>query len=274
VIATRKLSETVGATVLDVDRDRLLNDPAVVVGVLEALEDNGVLVFPQIGVTDEEQVTFSRRLGTLALRPERPIPELTQITQDPGSINADYFRGNLYWHADGMLDEKPSKAGILTAHVLAPGDGGTEFASTYAAFDDLPPASKERLDGLRVAHTLEATQRPFHPDPTPEQLDEWRSSRPAREHPLVWNHRSGRRSMVLGATADYIVGMDVDEGRALLAELLAEATRPSRVIRHDWSVGDLVIWDNTGVMHRVTDYDPTSPRELHRTTVVGDEHIQ
>ena len=109
-------------------------------------------------------------------------------------------------------------------------------------------------------------------DPTPEQLGNWRLRRP-REHPLVWQRRTGRKSLVLGSTADYVVDMDLEEGRALLADLVRRATRPERVARHDWTVGDMVIWDNTGVLHRVTGHDPTSSRELHRATLVGDEPV-
>ena len=90
----------------------------------------------------------------------------------------------------------------------------------------------------------------------------------------MWTHRSGRKSLVLGASADYVVGMDRDEGRALLAELLDRATAPGLVYRHRWSVGDTVIWDNRGVLHRAAPYDPDSPREMLRTTVLGDEPIQ
>ena len=124
-----------------------------------------------------------------------------------------------------------------------------------------------------MLHSLEASQRLVFPDPTPEQLAGWRS-RPDKEHPLVWQHRSGRRSLVLGASASHVVGMDRAEGKALLDELLERSTAPERVYRHEWAVGDLVIWDNTGVMHRVHPYDPASGREMHRTTMSGDEPIR
>ena len=90
----------------------------------------------------------------------------------------------------------------------------------------------------------------------------------------MWTHRSGRKSLVLGASADYIVGMDLDEGRALLAELLDRATAAEQGVQPPWSVGDTVIWDNRGVLHRAAPYDPDSPREMLRTTVLGDEPIQ
>ena len=90
----------------------------------------------------------------------------------------------------------------------------------------------------------------------------------------MWRHRSGRRSLVLGATTDHVVGMDREEGRALLDDLLARSTAPERVYRHEWEVGDMVIWDNRGVLHRACPYDPTSARDMHRTTLAGDEPIQ
>jgi alpha-ketoglutarate-dependent taurine dioxygenase len=110
-------------------------------------------------------------------------------------------------------------------------------------------------------------------DPTPAQVARWQSREP-HEHPLVWSHRTGRRSLVLGASTSHVVGMDRDEGRALLDDLLGRATAPDRVYRHEWSVGDTVIWDNRGVLHRAVPYEPTSPREMLRTTLLGDEPIQ
>ena len=98
-----------------------------------------------------------------------------------------------------------------------------------------------------MVHTFEAAQRVANPDPSPEEVEMWRT-RPSKEHPLVWQHRSGRRSLVLGATTDHVVGMDPGESRALLDDLLAHSTAPERVYRHEWKVGDMVIWDNRGVL--------------------------
>ncbi|HET9732338.1 MAG TPA: TauD/TfdA family dioxygenase [Acidimicrobiales bacterium] len=271
-IYIEELGPTIGARLGGVDSERLLTDPDLPEFVLAALETHGVLVFPQIGVADSDQVAFGRRLGTLVTHPGHPIPEVTVITQDPDNPLADYLRGNTFWHIDGAMDEVPCMAGILSARVISPGDGATEFASTYAAYDDLTVEEKERFARLRVIHSLSATLRPIFPDPTPEQLATW-SRRPSREHPLVWTHRSGRRSLVYGSTADHIVGVDEDAGHALLADLLARGTRPGFLFRHEWSVGDMVIWDNRGVLHRSTRYESTSRRELHRVTICGDEAI-
>src|SRR5262249_40534864 len=143
--------------------------------------------------------------------------------------------------------------------------GETEFANSYQAYDALTAEEKARFGSFRIVHSLEASQRRVTPDPTPEQLARWRSP-PTHEHPLVWTHRTRRKALVLGASADHVVGMELDEGRALLADLLGRATTRDRVYSHAWSVGDTVIWDNRGVLHRAAPYDPNSRREMLRTT--------
>jgi len=207
-------------------------------------------------------------------RPNNPYPEIFEVTLNRNrNPVADYLKGTFFWHIDGATDEIPTKASLLTARQLANGDGDTEFASTYAAYEVLSDADKQRCERVRVVHSLEASQRLVRPDPTPEEVKGWRS-RPSREHPLVWTHRSGRKSLVLGATASHVVGMSEDEGHALLNRLLEWATRSDFVYRHHWRVGDLVIWDNRGALHRALPYDFDSPRLMHRTTLVGDEPIQ
>jgi alpha-ketoglutarate-dependent taurine dioxygenase len=94
-----------------------------------------------------------------------------------------------------------------------------------------------------------------------------------RELPLVWKHRSGRKSLILGCTASHIVDMDLRASTETLVRLRDWATRPQFVYRHKWSVGDLVMWDNTGAMHRARPYDPDSGRMLTRTKLTGEEPL-
>jgi alpha-ketoglutarate-dependent taurine dioxygenase len=269
---TEKLTDAVGAEVLDVDLDRLRTDEHLPGACLAALEEYGVLLFRRLGVDDEAQVAFCRKLGELARFPAYRVPEVMEISFDPANPNAEYFASNDYWHIDGLMDRVPAKAGALTAQVIADEGGETEFASTYAAYDALSDEERERFADLRVVHTFETIQSLTYPDPTPEQRREW-ASRPAREHPLVWKHESGRRSLVFSASAAHIVGMGVAESRALLADIERRATAPDRVLRHTWSVGDMVIWDNTGMVHRARPFDRSQPRRMHRTTIVGEEAI-
>jgi alpha-ketoglutarate-dependent taurine dioxygenase len=273
-LTVEQLTPTVGAEVVGVDRDRLVHDDDLPAQVLEALEANGALVFRDLHVDDAAQVAFSKRLGRVEVLGSGEHPEIFLVTLDPArNAAAQYLRGTFDWHIDGATDDIPIMATVLSAHAVAESGGETEFASTYAAHDDLSPEEQERFASVRVVHTIEASQRLVNPDPSPEEVALWRR-RPPKTHPLVWRHRSGRRSLVLGATADHVEGMDPDASRDLLDDLLARATAPERVYRHDWSVGDMVIWDNRGVLHRAARYDADSPRDMHRTTIAGDEPIQ
>jgi alpha-ketoglutarate-dependent taurine dioxygenase len=279
LLTINKLTTSVGAEVVGLDPNRLAVDDALGEAVLEALEDNGVLVFPGLSLDPHAQVEFCRRLGEVDHTSDghHPVAGIYPVTLDKSkNSSAAYLRATFDWHIDGCTptgDEYPQKATVLSAVQVAEHGGETEFASSYAAYEELTEAEKQRLASLRVVHSLEASQRRVNPNPAPEELARWRS-RPTHEHPLVWTHRSGHKSLVLGASADYVVGMDVGEGRALLAELLDRATEPEKVYSHNWSIGDTVIWDNRGVLHRAAPYDPSSPREMLRTTVLGDEPIQ
>ncbi|MFP1153282.1 TauD/TfdA dioxygenase family protein [Mycobacterium sherrisii] len=279
LLTITKLSACVGAEVTGLDPARLGgNDPAAET-ILQALEDNGVLVFRELGLQPEAQVQFCRRLGAIDHSSDghHPVAGIYPVTLDTAkNASAAYLKATFDWHIDGCTptgDDYPQKATVLSAVQVADRGGETEFASAYAAYEALTDDEKHRFGVLRVVHSLEASQRRVTPDPTAEQLARWRSRR-THEHPLVWTHRSGRKSLVLGASADYVVGMDLDEGRALLAELLDRATIPDNVYSHSWSIGDTVIWDNRGVLHRAAPYDPDSQREMLRTTVLGDEPIQ
>ena len=246
--------------------------------MLDTLGQHGVLVFRDLHLEPEAQVEFCQRLGEIDYAAaDDPIPGVMRVTLDrTKSASAPYLKGTLFWHIDGCTpagDECPQMATLLSAKAVAETGGETEFASTYAAYDALTDDEKERFATMRVVHSLEASQRLAFPEPSEKLVAGWRT-RKTSEHPLVWTHRDGRRSLVLGASTDHVVGMEIDEGRALLADLLERSTAPERVYRHEWTVGDTVIWDNRGVLHRAAAYDTDSPREMLRTTVLGDEPIE
>ena len=139
-LTTEKLTPTVGAEVLGVDRDRLLNEDDLPRAVMDALEENGVLLFRGLDIDDATQAAFCSKLGEVRLWPENPIPEIFEISLNPDNPQAKTLdpRGTVNWHMDGLLDDSlPVKATVLTARVVASEGGETEFASTYAAYDDL-----------------------------------------------------------------------------------------------------------------------------------------
>lgn len=265
------MTETVALTpALGVEVIGASADPGehLIARCLEALKWRGVLLIRGLDLDDEAQLLWSRRLGTVLAPGGR---EVFVVTLDPTKNPlADYLRGTFLWHIDDTTSEVPAKATMLTARHVAMVGGGTEFASTYAAYEGMPEHERKRYDGLRVVHSLEATQRQVHKEPTDDQVARWRRG-PRRETSLVWQRRDGRRSLSIGATVDHVVGMAPSESRELLDELLAWSTQERFCYSHDWQVGDVVIWDNTGMLHRALPYDPSSERTMHRTTIAGDE---
>lgn len=233
------------------------------------LEERSVVALRGIGIDDDQQVALARTLGQVESSVVGDIYKVTFDKKD-NPVGAAINRATFFWHIDRTDLDVPTYASILSAKVLTPTGGETEFVNTYAAYDDLPDDDKEQLDDLRVLHCMETAFLEAFPDPSDKQRAAW-AQMPKKVHPLIWHHRSGRRSLVLSNSATSVVGMDADEGHALLRRLLAWATQPQFVYTHEWQVDDLVIWNNTGAMHRVREYDPAYGRRLHRTTLLGDE---
>jgi alpha-ketoglutarate-dependent 2,4-dichlorophenoxyacetate dioxygenase len=177
-----------------------------------------------------------------------------------------YMLGNRLWHTDASFQDPAGRYSMLFAHIVPAVGADTEFADMRAAYDALPPELRSRIEGLRVHHSIAHSR----------QVLGFEFSAPEQEalkgavHPLVRTiPGSGRRSLYLASHASRIIDWPVPEGRLLLHELTEHATRPERVYRHAWRVGDLVIWDNRASMHRATPFDDaTQRRELRRVTTL------
>lgn len=273
------IKPNIGA-IVSVDNRSALSEPAVVQRCLEALDAHDVLVFPRLGLTDSEQLAFTDRLGA-RVDFTRSVPGglaaepgVYKITLDP-KINTEpeYVLGTFFYHMDGMPIEAipPPKATLLSARVVAPKGGQTQFASTRAAYEGLSAAQKAEFEGLRVLHSARAgVRRVFDSE---AELAAIRTGSVAGERPLVWTSSSGRKSLLIGETADRIVGMPLAQGRALLARLLEWAGQPDFSYSHEWQEGDLVMWNNCGALHRVIPYDRDSGRMMHRTSLAGVEAV-
>ncbi len=281
-LATTELSPRMGSEVT-------ISKAALVSGAHAAeiramLDARGVLLFRGIHPDDAELRAIARTLGDLRIGTAKRASDGATLNEgDDGilkvsldeAVNPDYARfllGNHLWHMDGTYEEVPPLATLFTPHRLSREGGDTMFASTYAAHEDLPDAEKAELAKLRVVHTMQAALFPVMRQCSPEDFAVW-SSYPQRSHPLVWHHRSGRKSLVLSTSGAWIEGKHPSESHDLLARLMAHATQDKYIYRHKWQMGDLVIWDNTGAMHRVTPFDRESGREFHRCTLNGEEAV-
>jgi alpha-ketoglutarate-dependent taurine dioxygenase len=279
-VRIEKIKPHIGG-IVHVTKEHLLDDQTAA-AVHEALEDRGILLFPRMNLTDSEQVAFTDKLGKRANYNRKAPGSGASEEEDVYTVTLDkkintqpeYVLGTFFWHIDGVTINQPlPKATLLTARKLSPAGGQTEFASTYAAYQNLPDAEKKALDGLKVVHKMEASMRPVFDQLAEEDLARWRGMSEVMIHPLVWTHASGRKSLVVGSHADSVVGQPIAHGRSLLVRLQEWAAQPAFSYRHEWQPGDLVIWDNCGCMHRVVPYDENSGRRMHRTTIAGEERV-
>ena len=262
--------------IVRIERSAIM-DPQIAQRCLELLEERQVLVFPRLNLNDKEQLAFTDQLGarvnftSKVAGGDSDMKDVYTITLDPKINNEpEYVLGTYFWHMDGICSAiPPPKASVLSARRVAPKGGQTEFASTYAGYQALPEQDKADIANLRVMHTVTAAVREVA---TPEVLDVQRRGM-KHEHPLVWTHKSGRKSLLIGYTADYVIDMPRADGRALLARLLEWTAQPDFTYRHYWQEGDLVVWDNCGALHRVIPYAVDSGRTMHRTSVAGVEAV-
>lgn len=267
--AVSELTPRIGSDI-ETDADTLLSGSRAA-QIRTILEQRGVVVFRNLSIDDAQQVAIAKTLGRLV--DSEGEGGIYKISLDTGiNSKADYLKGSMMWHADGSLQPYPNLGALLRPIQLSAQGGDTEFCNTYAAYDDLPESDKTRYASLRVVHSAERSQYYVRPEMSYEEIKMWQQV-PSKSLPLVWTHRSGRKSLLLGATADYVEGLSVEESRALLAKLRDWSTQPQYVYHHQWQLGDLLIWDNTGTMHRALPYAVDSGRLLHRTILAGEEPL-
>lgn len=276
-LATTALTPAIGARITGISLTAGIDDADFDM-LRKALDEYLVLVLPNQPLDDQLQIAFSERFGplerTIASNPaagtafarQSNIDIKTGETIPPNDRRILYQKANMLWHADSTFKPVPSLCSVLSARVVPPEGGATEFASTRAAYEELTPPEQKQLDGLIVEHDLVYSRRLVGFEFTPEEAAEM----PAARHPLVQtNPTTGRKSVLIGAHAKSIVGWSEERSRALLDDLEARATRPQNVYRHDWAGDDLVIWDNRGALHRATPYDTTKHRRLMQRTTVS-----
>ena len=258
MLRTKDLSPLIGSE-LTIDADTLLTGIHAA-EIRELLVKRGVLLIRGLDLSDDQLRTFTATIGKI---------REGAIKEENGMLKVRHIPGAQFWHIDGAYTDIPPFATVLTSRTLARQGGETEFANTYAAFEDLPPEEQEQLSRLEVLHSMKSAMNNAIPEPTLEQFKSWMGHQGVR--PLVWQHRSGRRSLVVGATASYVLGMNSVDSHEMLQRLLNHVTQPKCTYRHHWQLGDVVVWDNTGTMHRARPFDLESGRTMHRFAVEGTE---
>ena len=281
----RKLHPHFVAEVGPVDLRRV-HDPETLAEIRAGMDEYAVLLFHDQPFTDAEHLDFAERLdgvlhtklGSSALQKNRfgneALGDISNLDENGEIMKTSnrrrmYGLGNRLWHTDASFQDPPGRYSMLSAKVVPPVEADTEYADMRAAYDALPEEEKIRLEGLRAHHSIAYSRQTLGFEFSESEEDALKGA----IHPLIRTiPRSKRRSLYVASHASRIIDWPLPEGRLLLRDLIEHATRPEFVYRHQWRVGDLVIWDNRATMHRARPFDDaTYRRELRRVTTLDVE---
>jgi len=267
------IQPTFAARVLGADLTRGIG-VAEVEAIENALANYGVLVFGRQPIGDDEQQAFIQQFGPPVVTTLKEIAsghphfyDISTVDAEGNSIPESSARGmyllaNLLWHTDGSQNQPPIRVTALHARVLPPNAPPTEYADMRAAWEALSPARQSELEGLQVEHSILWSREKIGMKASDFSEETLRERTPV-VHPLVRvNARTERKSLYLASHASHIIGRPIDEGRALIDELMAHATQPQFVYSHQWARDELVMWDDSWTMHRATPYKEKHPRQM------------
>lgn len=283
-VAIRALQPAFAGEVSGVDITQPLSQ-ADVAAIEAGMDTYAVLVFRGQKLTDEQQMAFSLNFGALEnakggnvtkpgdLRLPTGMNDVSNLGKDHKPLARDsrqrlFNLGNMLWHSDSSFRAIPAKYSLLSARIVNPKGGDTEFADMRAAYDALDEETKREIEGQVCEHSLMYSRGSLgFLDYTDEEKEMFKPVRQrlVRTHPVT-----GRKSLYLSSHAGTILGLPMPEARIILRDLTEHATQPRFVYVHKWKPDDLVMWDNRQTMHRGRRYDESQARDVRRTTVAGD----
>jgi alpha-ketoglutarate-dependent 2,4-dichlorophenoxyacetate dioxygenase len=283
-LSIRQIQTVFVGEVSGIDLTRALSREEVA-AIESGMDRYAVLVFHDQKITDEQQMAFSRNFGALEearggniTRPEDRrlqvgMGDVSNLGKDGRPLARDsrqraFNIGNMLWHSDSSFRPIPAKYSLLSARVVNPTGGNTEFADMRAAYDTLDPDTRALIEDLICEHSLTYSRGLLGMHDFSEE--ERAMFRPVRQRLVRTHPVSGRKSLYLSSHAGAIVGVPMAEARILLRDLNEHATQPAFVYAHRWRPWDLVMWDNRQMMHRVRRYDDSQPRDMRRTTIAGE----
>jgi len=236
--------------------------------IYEAFLDHQLILFRNVDLPPATQVAFARRFGEVQVhvmnqyhgyKDHPEIYMLSNLDQEGRPNGKHPDKGTLYWHTDGSWRDRTGQATMMYSEIVPEAGGKTEFADMYAAYENLSPDWKARIEGKRAIHNLDfsRTRRHGHDPMTAEQ----KAKVPPIPHPIVRTHpETGRKAIFLGDHAESIEGMDYAAGRQMIEELNQVITPRSSVYTHKWSPRECMVWDNRALLHRATGLIPPVTR--------------
>ena len=283
-VAIRAIQPAFAGEVSGIDITQPISQ-ADVAAIEAGMDTFAVLVFRGQKLTDAQQMAFSLNFGALEnakggnvtkpadLRLPTGMNDVSNLGKDHKPLARDsrqrlFNLGNMLWHSDSSFRATPAKYSLLSARIVNPKGGDTEFADMRAAYDALDDETKREIEGQICEHSLMYSRGSLgFLDYTDEEKELFKPVRQrlVRTHPVT-----GRKSLYLSSHAGTILGLPMPEARIILRDLTEHATQPRFVYVHKWKLDDLVVWDNRQTMHRGRRYDESQARDVRRTTVAGD----
>lgn len=275
-----------GARIHGLHEGRII-DEQLVTELAAGLTEHGVLLMRGEEISPNRLVELGRAFGELEILPEPDkrhpdhpeIFDLTNVRKDGAVVDfeepqAVFLRGTERWHTDSSFRKVPCLCTMLYAVEVPDAGGETQFANMYAALEQLPDDLREGVNGKRLIHSYvySRANNPGRMDPmSPEEEAKY----PPVSHPWVRTHQDGRQSLYMGGHVSHVEGMDLDEGRELIDQVLVAATKSEFVYEHHWAEHDLVIWDNRSTLHRLRPYEISARRRImRRVTVAGVDPVR
>ncbi|MDB5865029.1 MAG: hypothetical protein JWO70_2835 [Betaproteobacteria bacterium] len=247
--------------------------------VRAAFEEHSVLLFRDQPVTDELQAAYSKRFGPLetakaaSLGEGTPYSILTNIDRatgglvPPGHKEELRAKANQLWHTDSCFKIPPALASVLSARIVPPSGGETEFASTRLAWDRLPASLRVKLEHAYAWHDYAHSRGKIAPQLASERE---KAAMPPVSWRMRWrNPENGRDALYIASHTFAIDSMTDDAAQALIAELTALATAEGHTYQHRWRAGDVIMWDNRAGLHRGRPWPADKPRHMVRTTITA-----
>jgi alpha-ketoglutarate-dependent 2,4-dichlorophenoxyacetate dioxygenase len=271
-LKTTPLSDTFGVEVHDFDLKNVTEGP-VFAQIRAAFEEHSALLFRGQDLDPETHIRLARLFGpiedrnsdTLTPKGAYKVPEVTNVMED-GTITGEMdlhtlnLKSNMLWHADSTFLPVPALINILTAKIATTTGGATELASTRAAFADMAQDKQEALRGMVIRHKYSHSRARISEELAKlPMFNKW----PDTRWPAVWkNPVNGKEAVYVASHSFAVEGMGEAEGQAYIDALIAECTQPKYVYSHQWSVGDVLMWDQRAVLHRGTPWPYDQPRKL------------
>ena len=268
----RKLTPAIGAEISGVDLSEDL-DPGVVEKIYQALINNLMIVFHDQDLSGKNHLSIAEQFGEVD-KPHLIYPHVKKFPQVMLLENdGDKLPNTNDWHTDLTYYPNPPFASILHARKIPETGGDTLWASMYAAYDALPNTIKTEIADKKAIHDPGTFRNDFlGEDIDVDALNERLGSVGSAVHPMVKTHpTSGKKYLYVNRSFTcQVLGYGTQHSERLLNYLFDHINQPEFQIRHRWSQGDVVMWDNRVTQHyAVADYAPHH-RRMHRVTILND----